>query len=395
MALPLGKLTILVGAGLLGSVLAQEGGVSKVSDFFSGAFKIAFKHIQQDDSPKTAKKPNDSLLLAQVNSLRQELQLLASSRSVTIITGSRSGATTYGVPVVVVVVVGYGYIWWKGWKLSDLMFATRRSLSDACTTVAKQLEQVHSSISDARKQLSARINHVDSNLDECKELTAATRDEVSELHGDLRGFSVDVESVHRAVQTLETKIGRIEEKQDLTNLGVHRLCGFVKQLEESKSAERVQANQTSSFSNLFSSCTLILDAHFPPFSDSLILQAIPSSSSRPALELPQISPTSRIGSLPPTPRITLAIEPSSPSASNQTPMVSRPLQAASSASGLKDLQGISSLIRATSDPVAPNTTPEMAEPNGDGSSSSSRFGWKLPILNAGFLSRTRSATYSK
>nr|DAD34203.1 TPA_asm: hypothetical protein HUJ06_004843 [Nelumbo nucifera] len=91
MSLPLGKLTILVGAGILGSVLAKEGRVSDVSDFFSGALKIVWKQLQRDESPSLKAKPQNDSLLAQVNSLRQELQLLASNRSVTIVNGSSSG----------------------------------------------------------------------------------------------------------------------------------------------------------------------------------------------------------------------------------------------------------------------------------------------------------------
>ncbi|RVW99242.1 hypothetical protein CK203_030741 [Vitis vinifera] len=63
-----------------------------------------------------------------------------------VVGGSTSGGKSkYGV-VVIIVVVGYGYAWWKGWKLPDMMFATRRSLSDACSSIAKQLENVYSSI---------------------------------------------------------------------------------------------------------------------------------------------------------------------------------------------------------------------------------------------------------
>ena len=34
----------------------------------------------------------------------------------------------------------------QGWRLPDMMFATKCSLSDACNTIAKQLENVYSSI---------------------------------------------------------------------------------------------------------------------------------------------------------------------------------------------------------------------------------------------------------
>ncbi|TQE05030.1 hypothetical protein C1H46_009322 [Malus baccata] len=88
-ALPLGKLTILVGAGILGSVLAKEG---RVSDVVSGAFKIAWKQIRRSDNTPAVNKPHNDSLMAQMNNLRKELEIIASSRPpVTIITMSRTG----------------------------------------------------------------------------------------------------------------------------------------------------------------------------------------------------------------------------------------------------------------------------------------------------------------
>ncbi|XP_068666787.1 uncharacterized protein [Aristolochia californica] len=339
MALPLGKLTILVGAGLLGSVLTQEGRASKVSDFVTGAFKIVFKHIKQDDSQGGSQQLNDSLL-AQVGNLRQELQMLASSRSVTIVTGRGSGNNSFGMPVIFITggIVGYGYIWWKGWKISDMMFATRRSLSDACNTVGKQLEQVWSSVSATRRDLSAKIETVDHNLDQCTAINTATRDEVAELRGDVKNFGVDVESVQRVVQDLETKIGRIEGKQDVTNQGVFRLVNFVNSMEENRKPVGIQAS--------------------------------PSTSSRPLLELPSVRSTSRTVSLPPAleaPELSPKVTPSS---------------------GLKELQGISN-IPVSIDSGASSDSPVAEEPCS--TSRSGIFGWKL---GAPFLSRTHSATYS-
>ncbi|KAG6783105.1 hypothetical protein POTOM_012540 [Populus tomentosa] len=249
MALPIGKLTILVGAGLhlrrsiLGSVLAKEGRLPDVSNFVSGAFKIAFRQLKQDDSTssvsKSSKPPNDSLM-AQVNSLRQELQMLASSRPVTIVTANGTGSNKYGV-VVVVVVVGYGYVWWKGWKLPDMMFATRCSLSDACTSIAQQLENVYSSIRSTRRHLSSKIDGVDSNLNAVAELTASTQEKVIELREDSSRIGNDVRYVRDAVETLELKISRIEGKQDLTTQGVKRLCDYASSLENNLLEENAQA----------------------------------------------------------------------------------------------------------------------------------------------------------
>ncbi|KAI4384226.1 hypothetical protein MLD38_002409 [Melastoma candidum] len=240
MALPLGKLTLLVGAGFVGSVLANEGGASGIRDILSGAFKIVIKGISQDDKPTKPVKSHSDSLLAQVNNLRQELQMLASNRPMTIVTTTTgSGTSKYGV-IVLVAVTGYGYIWWKGWKLPDLMFATRRSLSDACTTIAKQLDSVYASISAAKRQLSSKVDRLDSNLDECTQLTAATRDTVSDISAEMERIGFNVTSVRNAVESLETKMITIEGKQNITNVGILKLCDIASTLEN-RNAVRVQS----------------------------------------------------------------------------------------------------------------------------------------------------------
>lgn len=357
MALPIGKLTIIIGAGIVGSVLAKEGSIPTVSDLFSGAFKVFWKQIRHDDSKATPSRPkprNDSLL-QQVNSLRQELQLLASNRSVTIVTSGGSGSRRYGI-VVVVIVVGCGYIWWKGWKLPDMMFATRRSLSNASSAVTKQLENVYTSIAATKRHLSSRIDRVDCNLDECAELTAATREEVSELRGEVKVTCVDVQSVHHAVRTLETKIHRIEGKQDSTNEGVKKLVYAAWNLENSRAPERIQA--------------------------------APSSSFRPALEMPQMTPSSGTESPSPIPS---SVELPSPSASNGT--TKRPLQNAVSASGLKELRGISVDVDALTSPGASNGINATGDTN-NGNSGARMLGRTMSGISASLITRTRSAMQS-
>ncbi|KAJ8569627.1 hypothetical protein K7X08_006204 [Anisodus acutangulus] len=357
MALSLGKLTIIVGAGIVGSVLAKEGRLPSVSDLFSGAFKIALKGIRQDNSTNSTPKPRNDSLLQQVNSLRQELQLLASNRSVTIVTSSGSGSSRYTI-IIVVVVMAYGYVWWKGWKLPELMFATRRSLSDACGSVSKQLESVYTSIAATKRHLTSRIDRVDSKIDECVDNTAATRDEVSEIRGKVRTFGEDVQSVHLVVQSLETKISRIEGRQNETNFGVGKLVAFVRSIETNRAKEQIEAP--------------------------------PSSSSRPALELPSVSPSARTGSLPPN----LSIEPPFPSASSASPK--RPLHGAFSAPGLKELGGISDVVEVSSEssPQA-NAVFTSEQRSNENSSYSGVFGRKFPGFGASFLTRSRSAMQNK
>ncbi|PWA42263.1 acetolactate synthase [Artemisia annua] len=58
----------------------------------------------------------------------------------------KSASTSKYNIIVVVVVVGYGYAWWKGSILPNMMFASKRSLSDAVNVVAKTLDDVYSSL---------------------------------------------------------------------------------------------------------------------------------------------------------------------------------------------------------------------------------------------------------
>ncbi|KAL3609518.1 hypothetical protein D5086_000538 [Populus alba] len=323
--------------GILGSVLAKEGRMPDVSSFVSGAFKIAFRQLKRDDSTssvsKSSKPPNDSLM-AQVTSLRQELQMLASSRPVTIVTASGTGANKYGV-VVVVIVVGYGYVWWKGWKLPDMMFATRRSLSDACTSIGQQLENVYGSIRSTRRHLSSKIDGVDTNLNAIAELTASTQERVTELREDSSRIGNDVRYVRDAVETLELKISRIEGKQDLTTLGVKRLCDYASCLESNLLEENVQTSASSSRLT-FSSKAGALPA---PSSES----STPSSESS--------TPSS---------------EPSTPSALNGSQEVQRlPRNAAASASSLKGSTGISGVAEVASTLGISNGIHPPEETNGD------------------------------
>ncbi|CAN1295167.1 hypothetical protein LINPERPRIM_LOCUS22740 [Linum perenne] len=197
MALSLGKLVILAGAGIIGAgtVYAKDSGVF---DLFSGATRI-LRHLKSDTG--AVRKPQNDSLMAQVNSLRQELQLLASNRPVTIITSGGTGANKYYL-IIVIGVVGYGYVWWKGWKLPDLMFATRRTLNDACNSVGQQLDSVYSSVRTTRKELSSDISNLDSKLNEVGELIDGTQEIVVQLRDGSGKISSEVRHVRDVVVTL-------------------------------------------------------------------------------------------------------------------------------------------------------------------------------------------------
>ncbi|VYS47080.1 unnamed protein product [Arabidopsis thaliana] len=303
MALPLGKLTILIGAGLIGSAFAKEGGLPDVSNLVSGAFKMVFRQLKQDEPSKSASKPHDDVLVAQVNSLRHEIQLLGSNRPITIVSPSGSGGRNYGL-IIIVGVIGYGYVWWKGWKLPDFMFATRRSLSDACNNVGNQIDGFYSSLKGTKRELSSEIDMMGRRLDANTEVIQETIQEVAKLQDGTSFIKDDVKAVFDAFENLASKVCRIEGNQDITLRGVGALHA------------QCQENQRIQESN----------------------KALPSTSSLPALEAAPMAPSSKTLSLPPA----SPDESQSPSTPNVAQKSRGLLQHTQSMSGLKDINESSS-----------------------------------------------------
>ncbi|BAF03726.2 Os01g0112300 [Oryza sativa Japonica Group] len=111
----LGNVAILVGSGILGSVLV--GGDAKLpsaGEVLSGAAKFVKKHGNEGKDTSSNTDAHTAQLLSQVNHLRQEIQSLG-SRPVTVVTNAaRSGPGTFTITVVAVAgAVGYAYIKWK------------------------------------------------------------------------------------------------------------------------------------------------------------------------------------------------------------------------------------------------------------------------------------------
>uniref|UniRef100_A0A0D9WBS0 DUF1664 domain-containing protein n=1 Tax=Leersia perrieri TaxID=77586 RepID=A0A0D9WBS0_9ORYZ len=211
-----GNIAIVVGSGLLGSIfIGDDAKLPSAGEVLSGAAKFVKKHGNEGGKDSSSKgDAHTAQLLSQVNSLRQEIQSLG-SRPVTVVTNAaRSGPGTFTLTAVVVAgVVGFAYIKWKGWKLSDMMFVTKRGLADACNTVGSQLDNVSADVTKAQTFLEGRIKRVDISLDETQEIIEGTRDEVAVIHGDLSAFKDDLDSVNRVVQTLGSKLVSLENTQ--------------------------------------------------------------------------------------------------------------------------------------------------------------------------------------
>ncbi|XP_062206927.1 uncharacterized protein LOC133908784 [Phragmites australis] len=280
-----GKIAIVIGSGVIGSILA--GGDSSLPNFrdvVSSAFKFMTKNAKQGKDVPSTSSPHTAQLLTQVNYLREELQMLSKSHHVAIVTvDGRPGPGAYGITAVVVGAIGYLFIRWKGWKLSDMMFVTKRGLSDASNVVGKQVDQVSENVNAAKRHLAGRIDRVDCSLDECQEISEATRKEVTIIHGDLSAFQKEMETVHLVVRSLETKLGRLAYTQDRTTRGIYDLCEFTKRLDQSPKADTRQVASSTPFPAIESSERISRAASLP-----LALEPESPAAQSPRTEIPKV-----------------------------------------------------------------------------------------------------------
>ncbi|KAJ0666390.1 hypothetical protein HanPI659440_Chr17g0666281 [Helianthus annuus] len=214
------KIIILVGAGYTGTLMLNNG---KLSDVLGELQKLVKGYEQGQGDGGDA--DHADAVAAQVRRLAMEVRQLASSRQITVLNGGAGGgATSLVVPAAAVGAAGYGYMWWKGYSFSDLMYVTKKSMSTAVSNLTKHLEQVSDALAAAKKHLTQRIEKLDGKMDQQVEISKLIRSEVGDVRDDLSQIGYDLDSLNQMVSGLNGKIMTLEEKQDLTNLGVWYLC---------------------------------------------------------------------------------------------------------------------------------------------------------------------------
>ncbi|KAI3713722.1 hypothetical protein L1987_72308 [Smallanthus sonchifolius] len=214
------KIVILVGAGYTGTLMMKNG---KLSDVL-GELQALVKGYEQNQGDEGEGDHADAIA-AQVRRLAMEVRQLASSRQITVLNGGTGGnVTSLVVPAAALGAVGYGYMWWKGFSFSDLMYVTKKNMSTAVSNLTKHLEQVSDALAAAKKHLTQRIENLDGKMDQQVEISKLIRSEVCDVRDDLSQIGYDLDSLNQMVSGLNGKIMTLEEKQDLTNLGVWYLC---------------------------------------------------------------------------------------------------------------------------------------------------------------------------
>ncbi|KAI8010318.1 hypothetical protein LOK49_LG06G01264 [Camellia lanceoleosa] len=233
------KVLILVGAGLTGSVILRSG---QLSDLISQLQELIKGVNEVEISPD---KYDSALLAAQIRQLAQEIRELTVARPITIFNGnsnstSSGSATSYLLPAAALGAMGYCYMWWKGWSLSDVMFVTKHNMANAVATVSKQLEHVSEALASTKRHLTKRLENLDWKLDEQKETSKLIANDVSEVKSNLNQIGYDIEIINQMVSGLEGKIELLESKQDTTNSGLWYLCQLAGGMKDGLSTKPFQ-----------------------------------------------------------------------------------------------------------------------------------------------------------
>nr|AFO63286.1 bZIP7 [Tamarix hispida] len=218
----LSKVIILFGAGYTGTILLKNG---KLSDMI-GELQAMVKGLEKSgDSANADSDP----VAAQMRWLQQEIRNLAHARPVTVLNGSSGSidVTSLILPVTALGAVGYGYMWWKGFSFSDLMYVTKRNMATAVANLTTHLESVSDALAKAKKHLAQRIERVDAKVDDMKDMTKLIQNDVSDVRGDLSRIGSELYELKYTVSLLDGRISSMDDKMNLTLDGVDYLCRFV------------------------------------------------------------------------------------------------------------------------------------------------------------------------
>lgn len=197
--------------------------------------QVLSKHLKEEGGKGEGGSDYAAALTVQVQRLSQELrQLASSSRTVTVVnSGSGSGSTSFVsliVPAAVAGAAGYGYLWWRGFSFGDVMYVTRKSMTNAVAGVGKQLEHVSAALSSTKRHLNQRLDGVTSKLDDSVVITGLIQNQVEEVKNEVERSVFEIESVQRQIEGLEVKIDEVQGSQMFANQGITLLIKWVQDL---------------------------------------------------------------------------------------------------------------------------------------------------------------------
>ncbi|KAH9614996.1 hypothetical protein KSS87_008387 [Heliosperma pusillum] len=206
----LSKIVFIVGAGYTGTIFLKNNTLSQLL----GDLQNLVKGLENSDDSANA---DIDPIAAQVRWLAQEVRQLANTRQITVLNGSsgRTDVSSLILPAATLGALGYGYMWWKGYKFSDLMYVTKSNMAAAVASLTQNLQSVNEALEKAKKHLLQRLQILDGKIDEQRELSKMIMTEVRGARGE---FVMVNNELHYLQETVS--------KLTLTLMGVDYLVQF-------------------------------------------------------------------------------------------------------------------------------------------------------------------------
>ncbi|CAI5493105.1 unnamed protein product, partial [Closterium sp. Naga37s-1] len=211
-------------------------GPAKFADLLRDITRVVSKHLKSIEDGSDSKRDHtddvNMALIDQVHKLSLQVQQLStSSRPITVVNAppaqQQGSIVGYVIPVAVIGAAGYGVMWWKGWRVSDLMYVTRRGMDQAVKLMGAKVTELQTALDTAKKQLAGRLEGVSKSVAEGLKMQAVIKKDVIEVKGVVTSVSRDLDNMHGLVEGMDTKLASLEQKQDIATRGVLLLCSFV------------------------------------------------------------------------------------------------------------------------------------------------------------------------
>uniref|UniRef100_A0A0E0JF01 DUF1664 domain-containing protein n=1 Tax=Oryza punctata TaxID=4537 RepID=A0A0E0JF01_ORYPU len=224
----LGRIVLLVGAGMAGSVVIRDG---RLADFVAGLQEA----LRDKDAGDGSGSGGDGSVLDKIHEVVKQVTMEVDqmkSQPVTVITVDPAGngvVSTLIAPAAAAGALTYGYMRWKGISFASLMYVTKQNMANAVASMTKHLEQVQSSLAAAKRHLTQRIQHLDDKLVQQKEMSGQIKDEVTGARLKLEDIGSEMQKIKQVAHGLGGKLDSIEAKQNYSLAGVMYLVEFIEQ----------------------------------------------------------------------------------------------------------------------------------------------------------------------
>uniref|UniRef100_A0A0D9UXN0 DUF1664 domain-containing protein n=1 Tax=Leersia perrieri TaxID=77586 RepID=A0A0D9UXN0_9ORYZ len=220
----LGRIVLLAGAGLAGSVAIRNGG--NLSGILAELQVLRDKDAGGSGGGSTV----TDALLKSVQELTVDVRKITSEAAVVYVDAAGKGvASSLVAPAAAAGALGYGYMRWKGISISSVMYVTKQNMANAVARMTKHLEQIQGTLADAKNKLTRRIKHLDDRLDQQRQISEQIRDEVTGARMTLQGIGSEMQKMKEVARGLDGKLDSIEATQNYSLAGVMYLVQFIEQ----------------------------------------------------------------------------------------------------------------------------------------------------------------------